>query len=108
MYETKPFARQIPHFQRCIDADERVQFISVFDHYAHTQRIGGCIAPEIKAAQNIVFCFGLKLPNPFVLAVRPRAIGVADMGEYFAISFMEPPMEAATQAMQAWVQAVRK
>jgi hypothetical protein len=77
-------------------------------HYAHTQRIGGCIAPEIKAAQNIVFCFGLKLPNPFVLAVRPRAIGVADMGEYFAISFMEPPMEAATQAMQAWVQAVRK
>ena len=105
-YQT--IAELMAHFQRCIDADERVQFISVFDHYAHTQRIGGCIAPEIKASHNIVFCFGLKLPNPFVLAVRPRAIGVADMGEYFAISFMEPPMEAATQAMQAWVQAVRK
>lgn len=101
-------AELMAHFRRCIDADERVQFISVFDHYAHTQSIGGCIAPEIQAAHNIVFCFGLKLPNPLVLAVRPRSIGVADMGDYFVISFMEPPMEVATQAMQAWVQAVRK
>ncbi len=105
-YQTIP--ELMAHFRRCIDADERVQFISVFDHYAHTQSIGGCIAPEIKAAQNIVFCFGLKLPNPLVLAVRPRSIGVADMGDYFVISFMEPPMDVATQAMQAWVQAVRQ
>lgn len=85
-----------------IDADKRVCFIGIFDHYSHTKSTTGDIAPEIKDAKNIIFCFGMKLPNPHVLAVRPRSIGVADMGDHFHIAFMEPPMPIATQAMEDW------
>ncbi|PIE15514.1 MAG: hypothetical protein CSA68_05660 [Rhodobacterales bacterium] len=85
-----------------IDAHPQVAFIAVFDHYSHTVSIDGPIDPAIQQAKNIVFCFGLKLPNPHVLAVRPRSIGVADMGDHFHITFMEPPMPVATVAMEQW------
>jgi hypothetical protein len=85
-----------------IDAHPKVAYIATFDHYAHTQSIDGDIAGSIRDAKNIVFCFGMKLPNPHVLAVRPRSIGVADMQDHFHITFMEPPMEIATTAMESW------
>ena len=85
-----------------IDAHPKVAYIATFDHYAHTTSIDGDIAGSIKDAKNIVFCFGVKLPNPHVLAVRPRSIGVADMQDHFHITFMEPPMEVATTAMESW------
>ena len=85
-----------------IDAHPKVVYIATFDHYAHTTSIDGEIAGSIKDAKNIVFCFGVKLPNPHVLAVRPRSIGVADMQDHFHITFMEPPMEIATTAMESW------
>ena len=59
--------------------------------------------PGLVGAVDIVFCFGFAIPNPLVLAVRPRAIGIADLGERFVISFMEAPMVLANQAMRAWV-----
>lgn len=90
-----------------IDADSRIAWIAEFDHYAHTKRIGGEIAPGIKAAKNLVFCFGLTLPNANVLAVRPRSIGIADLGNKFVVSFMEAPMKAANEAMESWVRALR-
>jgi hypothetical protein len=90
-----------------IAANPKVQFIGVFDHYAHTRRIAGEINPEIKAAANVIFCFGLALPNPQVLAVRPRSIGVADMGSKFVVSFMEAPMKPANEAMEAWAKGLR-
>lgn len=89
-----------------IDAHPKVAYIATFDHYAHTTAIEGTIAPEISDAQNIVFCFGIALPNPKVLAVRPRSIGVADMGDHFHITFLEPPMEIATNEMEAWCKAL--
>lgn len=89
-----------------IDAHPKVAFIATFDHYAHTTAIGGTIAETIKDAKNIVFCFGMMLPNPHVLAVRPRAIGIADIGEAFVINFLEPPMEVATKEMEAWCRAL--
>lgn len=85
-----------------IDAHPKVAYIATFDHYAHTKSIDGDIAGSIRDAKNIVFCFGVKLPNPHVLAVRPRSIGVADMQDHFHITFMEPPMEVATTAMESW------
>lgn len=85
-----------------IDAHPKVAYIATFDHYEHTQSIDGDIAGSIRDAKNIVFCFGMKLPNPHVLAVRPRSIGVADMQDHFHITFMEPPMEIATTAMESW------
>ncbi len=89
-----------------IDAHPKVAYIATFDHHAHTTAIEGTIAPEIAAAQNIVFCFGIALPNPKVLAVRPRSIGVADMGDHFHLTFLEPPMELATKEMESWCKAL--
>ncbi|TCP62983.1 hypothetical protein EV663_101246 [Rhodovulum bhavnagarense] len=85
-----------------IDAHPKVAYIATFDHYSHTKSIDGTIAEDIKDARNIVFCFGVALPNAHVLAVRPRSIGVADLGDRFHISFMEPPMEVATREMETW------
>jgi hypothetical protein len=90
-----------------IAADSRVAWIAEFDHYAHTQKVGGTIAPEIKAAKNLVFCFGMQLPNPQVLAVRPRSIGIADCGDKFVVNFMEAPMKPANDAMEGWAKALR-
>jgi hypothetical protein len=90
-----------------IAENAKVQFIGVFDHYAHTKNIDGEINPEIKAAVDVIFCFGFKLPNPQVLAVRPRSIGVADLGNRFVLSFMEAPMQPANEAMEAWVKGLR-
>ena len=87
---------------------ENVVFIGVFDHYAHTQGIGGEINPDIKGALDVIFCFGFALPNPQVLAVRPRSIGVADMGDKFIVSFLEAPMKPANDAMEAWVKGLRR
>jgi hypothetical protein len=42
-----------------------------------------------------------------VLAVRPRSIGVADMGDKFVVSFMEAPMKPANDAMEMWVKGLR-
>lgn len=90
-----------------ITSNPKVQFIGVFDHYAHTKRIEGEINPDIKAAVDVIFCFGFALPNPQVLAVRPRSIGVADMGSKFVVSFMEAPMKPANEAMEAWATGLR-
>ena len=85
-----------------VESHKAAIYIATFDHYAHTKAVDGEIAPAIKDAKNLVFCFGIKLPNPHVLAVRPRSIGVADMGDHFHLSFLEPPMELATKEMEAW------
>lgn len=57
--------------------------------------------------EDLIFCFGYALPNPQVLAVRPRAIGIADLGDRFVVSFMEAPMQPANEAMEAWVRGLR-
>lgn len=95
------------YFKTCIANSPRVSYIATFDHLAHTKAIGGDIAPGISAAFNVVFCFGHALPNPQVLAVRPRSIGIADMGDRFVVSFMDAPMKPANDAMQAWAVALR-
>lgn len=97
----------VAYLKARIDEKEKVQFIGVFDHYAHTKGIGGEINPDIRAAVDVIFCFGFALPNPQVLAVRPRSIGVADMGDRFIVSFLEAPMKPANEAMEAWVKGLR-
>jgi len=87
---------------------EKVKFIGVFDHYAHTKSIGGEIAADIVGAVDVIFCFGFALTNPQELAVRPRSIGVADLGTNFHISFLEAPMQHANEAMEVWIKGLRK
>jgi len=90
-----------------INADSRVAWIADFDHYAHTQAKGGTIAPEIKAARNLVFCFGMQLPNPNVMAVRPRSIGICELEDKFIVNFLEAPMKPANDAMESWAKALK-
>ena len=100
-------AQVVAYFEDKIKTTDKVVFIGTFNHYAHTQNIGGEIAPEIQSAFNVVFCFGHALPNPMVLAVRPRSIGIADLGDKFVVSFMDAPMKPANDAMQAWALGLR-
>lgn len=98
----------LAYLQAKIEAHPIVGYIATFDHYTHTKNLtDGQIAPNIIDAKLIVFCFGIAIPNPQVLAVRPRSIGVADLGDKFVINFLEPPMPVATQAMEAWVRDLR-
>ncbi len=82
-------------------------YIGRFDHYAHTKSLpDGEIGDGIKAAKNIICCFGKHLPKAVVLAVRPRSIGVAEMDESFFISFLEAPNPEANAAMEGWVKGI--
>ena len=97
----------VDHFKKVIDEHEVARFIGEFDHYSHTKGLeGGEIADGIIDARNIVFCFGTKLPNAEMLAVRPRSIGIAETETGFVISFMEAPMALANDTMEAWVKDV--
>lgn len=97
----------VDYYKTCIAGNPKVQFIGVFDHYAHTKRIEGPIVEGMTAAVDVIFCFGFAIPSPQMLAVRPRSIGIADMGEKFVISFMEAPMQPANEAMEKWTLALR-
>lgn len=99
----------IAKLQSNIEAHKVAQFITIFDHYAHTKSLPeGVVAPGILAAKNLVFCFGIALPNAEVLAVRPRSIGVVEFDDKFVLSFLEAPMPIANTAMEEWVRALRR
>ncbi len=90
-----------------IEAHPVAVYIGEFDHYGHTSGLTeGKIAEEIKDAKNLICCFGKVLPKPEVLAVRPRAIGVAEMAESFVVSFLEAPNPDANTAMEKWVKGI--
>lgn len=90
-----------------IDEHKSARFIAIFDHYAHTKALPeGQVAEDIIDARNIVFCFGITLPNPQVMAVRPRSIGVVELADSFVITFMEAPMPVANAAMERWAKSL--
>ena len=91
-----------------IDENKVASFIAVFDHYRHTKSLEcGRIDEAILDAKNIVFCFGITLPNPQAMAVRPRSIGVVELKNTFVVTFMEAPMPLANVAMEAWAQSIK-
>lgn len=98
----------LAYLKEQIEAHPKCRFIAEFDHFSHTRALPDAeIAPDIRDAKNIVFCFGIKLPNPQVMAVRPRSIGVTELEDRFVIAFMEAPMPVANDAMEAWVKGIR-
>jgi hypothetical protein len=98
----------IAFFKERIDAHDVARFIATFDHYSHTKSLeAGQISADILDAKNIVFCFGIALPNPAVMAVRPRSIGVTELSDRFVINFMEAPMPVANNSMESWAKAVK-
>ncbi|WP_456402296.1 DUF6858 family protein [Hydrogenimonas sp.] len=99
----------VAYLKERIDTHPVATYIAVFDHYAHTSALAeGEIAEGIEGAKNIIFCFGKELGTPEVLAVRPRSIGICDLGDRFAISFMEAPNPQANEAMRSWVESLAK
>ena len=95
------------HLKEQIEANEIARFIAIFDHYAHTKSLPlGQMAKNIRAAVNVVFCFGLTLPEPVQLANRPRSIGVCEIDDRFVISFMEAPMPVANAVIEAWARSL--
>lgn len=99
----------LDHLKSCADAHPFAVFISNFDHYSHTKSLAdGEMAPEIKDARNFIFCFGHKLPGPQMLAMRPRAIGIAETDAAFHLSFLEAPMPFANEAMESWCKGVQR
>jgi len=92
-----------------IDAHPVIAFIAIFDQYAHTSSLEmGEVSPEIKAAKNIIFCFGKELPVPEVLAVRPRSIGVCELEDSYVINYLEAPNEAANETMEKFIKSLKK
>jgi hypothetical protein len=97
------------YFRACIEAHPSATFIAEFDHLAHTRSLPeGRIGEGIRAAKNLVFCFGITLPNVQALAMRPRSIGVAETDAGFLVTFMEAPMPVANAAMEDWATRLRQ
>lgn len=97
----------VSHFRSAIDAHPCARFIGLFDHHAHTRGLpDGEVAPDIIDARNIVFCFGMSLPGPEALAMRPRSIGISELADRFVITFLEPPMPLINTAMEAWTRSL--
>lgn len=91
-----------------IEDHPAAQFIAIFDHYSHTKALpDGIIGTDMVDAKNLVFCFGIKLPNPAVMAVRPRSIGVTQTARGFVVNFMEAPMPQANTAMEVWALSLK-
>ena len=97
------------YFKQRIENHRSACYIAEFDHFAHTRSLPeGRIGEGIRAAKNIIFCFGIALPDPHVLAVRPRSIGIAETTKGFLITFMEAPMPVANTAMEDWANGLRR
>ena len=90
-----------------ITNDPIATFIAVFDHYEHTKQLDDFeIASDIQEVKNIILCFGQKIPNPEIVAVRPRSIAVVKFNDQFVLSFMEAPNPYANKTMQEWIKAI--
>ncbi len=95
------------YFRCRIEAHRCAVFIAEFDHFAHTRSLPeGRIGEGILAARNLIFCFGIALPEPHCLAMRPRSIGVAETERGFVVSFMETPMPVANAVMEDWAKGL--
>ncbi|MDD5404621.1 MAG: hypothetical protein PHZ14_08815 [Sulfuricella sp.] len=84
-----------------------VALIGVFDHYGLNLRVGASLPLDMQDAKMVLFCPGARLLRPEGVALCPRAIGVADMGNRFVISFLEAATAASTETLALWVEELR-
>ncbi len=102
----KTISEVVSFIQEKIETHKVAKFITIFDNYAHTNGLGGEIMEGIIGAQNIIFCFGPAIPNPKILAVRPRSIGVCEFADKYMFEFLEAPKEDLTETMMGWIKAL--
>ena len=93
----------IEYLKEKIETHPVAKFITVFDHYKHTQELNGDIMDGLIDAQNIIFCFGKAIPNTKILAARPRSVAIAQFEDKFIVEFIEAPNEQLHDVMEAWV-----
>ena len=86
-----------------VEADEIATYIWIFDHYTHTKSIDGEIMNGMIAGKILLFCFGVSIPKPQAMAVRPRNIAIAEFEDKFVVSFLEAPMEKANTKKIDWI-----
>ena len=97
----------IAYLKGKVDSHPVATYIACFNHYEHTQSLeDNKMNPDILDAQNIIFCFGKELPNPAILAVRPRSIGVVEMSDSFILTFMDVPNSKLHDVVASWVKSV--
>jgi hypothetical protein len=98
----------IEFFKEKIDTHPICRYIGEFDHYNHTKSLpDGEIADDIKDCKIIMFCFGNKLLNGKIAAVRPRSIGITEYDNKFEIAFLEAPALIANEVMEGWVKELK-
>jgi len=91
-----------------IDENPNVAYIAEFDHFAHTSALeNGEVSPDILAAKNLIFCFGPKIPSPYMMALKPRSMGISETKKGFVITFLEAPMPMATKTMISWAESIK-
>ncbi len=99
----------IAHLKERVDKHRWSRFIASFDHYAHTRSLAeGQVDHRILSAKNLVFCFGLALPDPRALGLRPRSIGVCELHDRFVLSYMQAPMPVANTVVVNWLNSLRR
>ena len=82
-------------------------YISVFDHYKHTDCLeDNTILEGLVDAKNLIFCFGKQIPNTQILAVRPRSISVSELNDTFCVDFLEVPNAELHTLVKKWVDAL--
>lgn len=91
----------------CIHRQAGAAFIGVFDCYGFNLRVGASLPVDMQDAKTVLFCPGARLPSPAALALCPCAIGVADMGNRFVISFLDAPVVSPTDTLALWVEDLR-
>jgi hypothetical protein len=98
----------IEHFKRKIEENPEAGFITVFDHYQHTQSLGGEILENIIDAKNLIFCFGHSINNMEILAFRPKSIAICETEESFVLEFLETPRPEVNAWMQSWIKELKE
>lgn len=110
-----PKNAQLPSFELLINQlKEKIhghpiaKHIADFDHHTHTRQLEGDMPDGILNAANLIFCFGPKIEETRMLAVRPRSFGIAEFSDHFVISFIEAPSPQATNTMKEWIHDLTK
>jgi hypothetical protein len=97
----------IEHFKHKIEGNPEAGFITVFDHYQHTQSLGGEILENIRDAKNLIFCFGHTIKDIEILAFRPKSIAICETDDSFILEFLETPRPEVNAWMQSWIEELK-
>ena len=90
-----------------LESDLSLALLSVFDNYAHAIRCGTTITADIKSAKCFVWCSSPGLLDTSAIPLQIHAIGIADLGDRFAINYEESPYPAVNQMIQDWIAILR-